>query len=53
MSVSVASSVLIVTVPLAGSGAAESIEMSASVTFPDRVSFVRGLRRYLYGAEKE
>lgn len=42
MSVSVAPSVLIVTVPLAGSGAAGSIEMSASVTFPDRVSFVRG-----------
>lgn len=42
MSVSVTPSVLIVTVPLAGRGSAGSIEMSASVTFPVEVSFVRG-----------
>ena len=42
-SVSVAPSVLIVEVPLAGSGSAGSIEISISpVKFPDGVSIVRG-----------
>jgi hypothetical protein len=42
ISVSVAPSVLMVTVLFAGSGSAGSIEISTSVTFPVEESFVSG-----------
>lgn len=52
MSVSVAPSVLIVTVPLSGSGSAGSIEISTSATFPVKVSFVRGCADTCIGLSK-